>query len=59
MFSYCRHPRFRYFGSAVPVNVIWVESYVNCLLLFPCIPVPFSVNKLGLFPLACSEIAEF
>ena len=36
--SYCRHPRFRYFGSVVPVYVVWVESYVNYLLHFPCLP---------------------
>ena len=38
MFSNCRHPRFRYFGSVVPVYVVWVKSYVNCLFRFPCVP---------------------
>ena len=50
MFSYCRHPCFRYFGSVVPVYVIWVESYVNCLFHFPCVPMAFSVNKLCFVP---------
>ena len=26
MFSNCQHPRFRYFGSVVPVYVVWVAS---------------------------------
>ena len=46
MFFYCRHPRFRYFGSVVPVYVVWAESCVNCLFHFPCVPMAFSVNKL-------------
>ena len=50
MFSYCRHPRFRYFGSVVLVYVIWVESYVKCLFHFPCVPMAFSVNKLCFVP---------
>ena len=39
-----------YFSSAVPVYVIWIESYVNCLLHFPCVPVAFSDNELGFVP---------
>ena len=46
MFFYCRHPRYRYFGSVVPVYVVWAESCVNCLFHFPCVPMAFSVNKL-------------
>ena len=38
MFSNYRHPRFRYFGSVVPVYVVWVKFYVNCLFRFPCVP---------------------
>ena len=45
-FFYCRHPRYRYFGSVVPVYVVWAESCVNCLFHFPCVPMAFSVNKL-------------
>ena len=50
MFSNCRHPRFRYFGSVVPVYVVWVKSYVNCLSRFPCVPMVVSVNKLYFVP---------
>ena len=46
MFSNCRHLRFRYFGSVVPVYVVWVKSYVNCLFRFPCVPMVVSVYKL-------------
>ena len=46
MFFYCRHPRYRYFGSVAPVYVVWAESCVNCLFHFPCVPMAFSVNKL-------------
>ena len=46
MFSNCRHLRFRYFGSVVPVYVVWVKSYVNCLFRFPCVPMFVSVYKL-------------
>ena len=45
-FFYCRHPRSRYFGSVVPVYVVWAESCVNCLFHFPCVPMAFSVNML-------------
>ena len=41
-----RHLRFRYFGSVVPVYVVWVKSYVNCLFRFPCVPMVVSVYKL-------------
>ena len=44
VFFYCRHPRSRYFGSVVPVYVVWAESCVNCLFHFPCVPMAFSVN---------------
>ena len=47
MFSNYRHPRFRYFGSVVPVYVVWVKSYVNCLFRFPCVPMFVSVYKLN------------
>ena len=43
--SNCRHPRLRYFGSVVPVYVVWVKSYVNCLFHFPCVPMVVSVNR--------------
>ena len=46
MFSNCRHPRFRYFGSVVPAYVFWVKSYVNCLFHFPCVSMVVSFNKL-------------
>ena len=48
---FCRHPRFRYFGSVVPVYVVWVEFYVSCLFHFPCVPVAFSISKFDFVPL--------
>ena len=50
MFFYCRHPRFRYFGSVVPIDVVRVKSYVNSLFHFSRVPVVVSINKLYFFP---------
>ena len=48
MFSNGRHPCFRYFRSVVPVYVVWVKSYVNCLFHFPCVPIWLS-QSINLF----------
>ena len=52
MFPHCRNPRarFRYFSCVVPVYFVWVESYVNSLFHFPCVPMAILVNKFGFVP---------
>ena len=49
MFFDCRHPRFRYFGSVVPIDVVRVQSYVNSLFHFSRVPVVVCINKLNFF----------
>ena len=36
MLSDCRRPHFRNLSSTVPVDVVRVKSYVNCLFLKLC-----------------------
>ena len=44
------HPCFRKFNSTIPVDVIWVKSYVNSFLDPTCVPVRILINKLDLIP---------
>ena len=59
------HPRFWNFYSTVPVEVVRVKSYVNCLFDLAGVPVRITINKLTSFqsdwgPVLwmCSETAE-
>ena len=48
VFSDCGHPSFRNFDSAIPIDIVRVKSYLNCL--FHCVPVRIMINKLNLVP---------
>ena len=43
------HPRFRNFNSAIPVDVIRIDSYVDSFLDPTCVP-RVSISKLNLVP---------
>ncbi len=45
-----RHPCFRNFNSIIPVDIIRVKSYVNCLFDPTFVPVWVAINKLYLIP---------
>ena len=41
------HPCFWNFNSAIPLNIVWAKSYVNCYLFYPArLPVRITINKL-------------
>ena len=42
------HPRLKNFYSTVPVGVVRVTSYVNCLFDLVSVPVRITINKLNL-----------
>ena len=44
------HPCFRNFNSTIPVDIIRVKSYVNCLFDPAFVPVWVTINKLYLIP---------
>ncbi|KAL9966379.1 hypothetical protein ACROYT_G024441 [Oculina patagonica] len=44
------HPCFRNFNSIIPVDIIRVKSYVNCLFDPAFVPVWVTINKLYLIP---------
>ena len=44
------HPRFWNFYSIVPVDVVRVKSYVNCLFDPASVPMRIMINKLNLIP---------
>ncbi len=44
------HPCFGNFNSIIPVDIVRVKSYVNCLFDPACVPVWFTINKLYLIP---------
>ena len=50
VFSDRGHPCFWNFNSAIPVDIVRVKSYVNCLFYPACVPVRITINKLNLIP---------
>ena len=60
------HPCLQNFYSTIPVDVVRVKSYVNCLFDAACVPMRITINKLYFVPkqvvsgvlLACSETGE-
>ena len=50
MFFDCGHQRFRNFNSAIPVDVIRMNSYVDSFFDPTRVPVRVSINKLNLVP---------
>ena len=44
------HPRFWNFYSTIPVDVVRVESYVNCLIDPMCVVIGVMINKLYFVP---------
>ncbi|KAL9967653.1 hypothetical protein ACROYT_G025933 [Oculina patagonica] len=44
------HPCFGNFNSAIPVDIVRVKSYLNCLFDPACLPVWIMINKLYLIP---------
>ena len=44
------HPRFWNFYSTVPVDVIRVRCYVNCLFDHAGVPVRITINKPNIIP---------
>ena len=65
-FFYRGHPRFWNFYSTIPVDVVRVKSYMNCLFDPTCVLMRVTIKKKltsfqsGLFPVlwACSETAD-
>ena len=59
------HPRFWNFYSTIPVDVVRVKSYMNCLFDPTCVVMRVTINKLYFVPewlcpvlWACSETAD-
>ena len=50
VFLDCGHPCFWNFNSTIPVDVVRVKSYVNCLFDPACVPMRITINKLYLIP---------
>ena len=46
VFFYCGHPRFWNFYSTIPVDVVRVKSYINCLFDPTCVVMRVTTNKL-------------
>ena len=44
------HPCFRKFYSTIPVDVVSVKSYMNCLFDPACVPMRIMINKLYFVP---------
>ena len=40
------HPCFRNFFSNIPVDVVWLKSYVNRLFETACVPMRITINEL-------------
>ena len=47
---YRGHPCFWNFNSTIPVDVVRLKSYLNCLFDHACVPVRTTINKLNLIP---------
>ena len=50
VFSDRVHPCFRNFNSTIPVEIVRVKTYVNCLVDPACVPRRITINKLNLIP---------
>ena len=44
------HPYLRNLYSTIPVNVVWVKSYVNRLFDPACVPMRITISKLYFVP---------